>query len=123
MPPERRRQEARITYPSFDRRSRIATGNSGIKPPEIKPIQALAIHVPTSVTVPDLNGNFIVSVCRIEDNFQGTLRVRELVPLSQAPALNFKEINLGGGRTIGGGTSKEARRRAKQKAKRERGKT
>lgn len=123
MGPDRKSGGDRITYPSSGRPSRPASGYSGVEPPEIKPLQALAIYIPTSATVPNLNGNFMVSDRRIEDEFQVTRRVRELVPLSQAPALDFRQISQGGGRTIGGGMSKEARRRAKQKVKRERGKT
>ena len=122
MQPDRR-PEFRRTYPSAGRKSKLATGYSGVEPPEIKPLPALAIHIPTSATVTGLNGNFMVSDRMIEDEFRVTRRVTELVPLTQAPALDFRQISQGGGRTIGGGMSKEARRRAKQKVKRERGKT
>lgn len=42
-----------------------------------------------------------------------------IVPKSIEPPVRFKKVKCGGGKTIGGGTSREARRRARKK---ERGK-
>jgi len=82
------------------------------------PLRKLRTVIPTtnSSSLP-IGGTLIIEQTTIEDPTRGFIRATRIVPTAVRPPIPPMEIPIGGTRTIGGGTSREATRRAKKKSK------
>lgn len=113
-----------MTREIFDRRiptfntkpGRPANNPPAVPQIEVSELKPLTVHVSANFrTNPDNHST--VSRTTIEDPLRGQIRALKITPLTPQPLTRFREIPIAGGRTIGGGTSREALKRAKQKSK------
>ena len=74
--------------------------------------------VPHASLISLQNSSFRVGETTIHDSIRGDRKVTVAIPTAIRPPIPPMEIPIGGIRTIGGGTSREATRRAKKKSKR-----
>jgi len=95
--------------------SRLVLNKPNVPPPEIRSIQELRITLLSHKPI-DCNG-YQHKPATVEDE-SGLVKAVELTPSRILPLLDVKSVSFGGGRIIGGGTSREAIRTAKKQAKR-----
>ncbi len=74
---------------------------------------------PSNITIPQSNNQAIVPIrqgwgARVSEG-------QRVIPVVKKPLVRAQFVDIGGGRVIGGGTSREALRKARYKAKRSTG--
>lgn len=111
----RKEQFTQSVYPQEDRGSRCANKRPDSICPGTTSLIKLGIVIPANCR--SSQALFEVSDTVILDA-RGPVRAKSVAPIVIRPLLTPREIPVGGIRTIGGGTSQEAVRRAKRKTRR-----
>lgn len=114
-----------MTREIFDRRTptfNTEPGRPANNPPavpqiEVSELKPLTVRISANSSI-NSDNHAIVSRTTIEDPLRGQVRALRITPPTSQPLTHFREIPIAGGQTIGGDTSREALRRAKQKSKR-----
>lgn len=113
-----------MTRETFDKRIPIAEIKNGREvnnPPDaphatVEPLNKLRMVVTTNTNILLSNGH-VISEATVTDKHRGTLKALAAIPQTKRPIQEFKVASTRGGEPIGGGTSKEALRRAKRKTR------
>lgn len=95
--------------------SRLVLNKPDVPSPEVRSIQKLSI---TLITHKPFDSNGCQHKPTMVEDESGLVKAVEITPSRILPPLHVKSIPFGGGRIIGGGTSREAIRTAKRQAKR-----
>lgn len=106
----------RKTIPQASRGSR--EHQQGPDRPTSSPIPLRKLGTCVNSTSQPLPPNTEIGSVTIRSGWRRGQDVPIITPLAQPPLLDCKRIHPGGGRIIGGGTSREASRRARKKASR-----